>query len=681
MMDDLNTIVLQAQAGDLAAFDQLITRYQDFAMATALRFLDQRADAQDAVQNAFIEAYYSLAKLRNPLAFGTWLRRIVLKHCDRQIRGKKPQFIALDDLALQDEQVAFRPNALLEKLQFEQAIHAAVANLPPIYRMIADGYYLQNQSLTALAHCHNLSYTTTKKRLFTARKLLKARILAMSTIHVETPKAKNNLSDRIRFFIAVRKNELTTVRQILHRSPALVDAVAQWDAGSYGYYNILGATALHWAVGRGNLPMAKLLVEFSADINASNERIAPPLTVAVQMRRPALITWLLEQGADVNKQAHNGQTALHRGVIRQQTALVEMLLAAGADATITDNHGRSALDWAILTHYTQGVALLEAKGMVSSATARPPFTPSSKIIWETGIKIIDAITPLKLGGSNTLMTPISGIGLDVILASLMRSFVDNMGGTVVVIGATRAGFEIENRLLEWRNLGVDRALDVFFSGTTPDSDAARRKPIKLGVKKAVAYSENQPVLLITYANALKVAGAKDLLKPIAENQAITLLCISNQSIGAMLPAELAQVDSAITFDAWRRTQGLFPAIDAVRSIGKQFEHDAHAEIAHAVRRLLARYVDLDIIYRKQGFDGFDMPLFDPQDKVDAMRARLLHHYLCQRLPLVEPWAAVPGEYVALADTLATCRQILAGELDWTDEEEMLDFGRFDPTLT
>ena len=680
MTDDLSEIVLQAQTGELDAFDTLISRYQDFAIATAMRFLGEREAALDAAQDAFIEAYYGLPKLREPLAFGAWLKRIVLKQCDRQVRGFRPKLIPIDTLLLSDDQAAGQPHSMLEQLQFTHAVRAQVATLPDIYRVVADGYYLQQRSLGEIAVQHDLSYSTTKKRLYTARKLLKERMQTMSELQVESPKVDGSFSGRIRLFIAVRKNDLMTVRQILHRSPELVHETAKWDAGSYGWYGPLGSTPLHLAVGHGFLPMAKVLHEFGADVNAANERVGPPLFQAVLMRRPELVDWLLANGAKVNKQASNGQTALHAAVVRQQPNLVAQLLAAGADCTLVDEPGRSAIDWAVLKGYNKCARLLREEGCASSAEPQPQFTPSTNTIWETGIKIIDLMCPLKLGGRNLLATPLSGIGGDVIRSTLMQSFVDNMNGWVVSIGETRPGFEIESRVLQWRNYGIDRAFDAFYVGHKPPTEAAKLKTVARGIAKAVEKAADQPVLLAVRTPILQIEGALEMLAQLDDNRAITLLWNGNETAGALPPA-LEDVDALVTFMQWRRLNYLFPAVDPVRSFARQFENDAHAATADRVRRLLARYVDLDVIYHYQGFDGFDMPLYDPQDKVDAMRARLLHHALCQRVAVAEPWSAVPGQYVALADGLASVQRILAGEIDWTDEKGLLDFGRFQPAQT
>jgi RNA polymerase sigma-70 factor (ECF subfamily) len=70
-------LVERTIAGDRAAFDQLIRKYQRQAVAVSYRLLGNTADAQEVTQDAFLKAFTSLASLQKPAAFGGWLMRIV----------------------------------------------------------------------------------------------------------------------------------------------------------------------------------------------------------------------------------------------------------------------------------------------------------------------------------------------------------------------------------------------------------------------------------------------------------------------------------------------------------------------------------------------------------------------------------------------------------------------------
>jgi DNA-directed RNA polymerase specialized sigma24 family protein len=85
--------------GNARAYEPIVRRFQDMAVAYGYAALGDWQLAEDAAQEAFIAAYCNLPDLRDPHAFPGWFRRIVIKHIDR-IRRRRPQCIALDELAM-----------------------------------------------------------------------------------------------------------------------------------------------------------------------------------------------------------------------------------------------------------------------------------------------------------------------------------------------------------------------------------------------------------------------------------------------------------------------------------------------------------------------------------------------------------------------------------------------------
>ena len=82
-MDDLRNLVLRAREGDAAAFGLLSRLFRPMAERLAVERLGDHHLAEDAAQEALVAAYLELPSLREPAAFRSWLRRLVLKHCDR----------------------------------------------------------------------------------------------------------------------------------------------------------------------------------------------------------------------------------------------------------------------------------------------------------------------------------------------------------------------------------------------------------------------------------------------------------------------------------------------------------------------------------------------------------------------------------------------------------------------
>ena len=82
-MEHLRDALEQAKAGDLDGFASLVERFQDMAVGYSYSILGDFHLAEDAAQEAFLEAYPNLHKVYGPEAFPGWFKRIVFKHCDR----------------------------------------------------------------------------------------------------------------------------------------------------------------------------------------------------------------------------------------------------------------------------------------------------------------------------------------------------------------------------------------------------------------------------------------------------------------------------------------------------------------------------------------------------------------------------------------------------------------------
>jgi RNA polymerase sigma-70 factor (ECF subfamily) len=82
-------LIEQARVGDRAAFEALVRLKVDAVYGTALAILGHEADAQDAVQDAFVAAWRSMASLRDPDRFEAWFGRIVVNACRMSLRKRR----------------------------------------------------------------------------------------------------------------------------------------------------------------------------------------------------------------------------------------------------------------------------------------------------------------------------------------------------------------------------------------------------------------------------------------------------------------------------------------------------------------------------------------------------------------------------------------------------------------
>lgn len=83
---DEATLVVRAQEGDVHAFEELARRHQDALFRVAVRMLGDRADAEDALQEALIDAWRRIGSFRAEAAFSTWMYRIVTNRCTQLLR-------------------------------------------------------------------------------------------------------------------------------------------------------------------------------------------------------------------------------------------------------------------------------------------------------------------------------------------------------------------------------------------------------------------------------------------------------------------------------------------------------------------------------------------------------------------------------------------------------------------
>ena len=175
---DASELVRAAQRGNLAAFAELVRRYQGMAIAYAYAQLRDLHLAQDAAQEAFVAAYFGLGQLDEPAAFPGWLRTVVRTQCHRMTRRRRVEAVPLEragDLAAE----ADAPDGRAEQSEARGHVLRAVADLPRAHREVLTLYYLREYSHREIAEFLGVPATTVNARLAAARGALRARILAM----------------------------------------------------------------------------------------------------------------------------------------------------------------------------------------------------------------------------------------------------------------------------------------------------------------------------------------------------------------------------------------------------------------------------------------------------------------------------------------------------------------------
>src|SRR5947209_19377917 len=123
-------LVARTLAGDIAAFEALVRRYRGLAFGLAYHQLGRFEDAEDAAQEAMVEAYLKLRHLREPGRFAGWLRRIVAGKAAEVARRRREEPLAPEEI-----EAAQIPHAGPSTAALEAEVREALAQLPPAVRL------------------------------------------------------------------------------------------------------------------------------------------------------------------------------------------------------------------------------------------------------------------------------------------------------------------------------------------------------------------------------------------------------------------------------------------------------------------------------------------------------------------------------------------------------------------
>ncbi len=178
--EQLTAVVLAAKDGDRHAFDELFNRYQRAVYLTVLRRLGNEAEAQELVQEVFIQALRKIRQLENPVCFGGWLRSIAQRMAiNRAMRSRSA--VSLDAQRLTCG-FAEGQSPLGEILARERAdqVRDGLDRLAELDRDTLVAFYFHGRSLLEMSDQFDSPVGTIKRRLHVARKRLAKELAAMA---------------------------------------------------------------------------------------------------------------------------------------------------------------------------------------------------------------------------------------------------------------------------------------------------------------------------------------------------------------------------------------------------------------------------------------------------------------------------------------------------------------------
>ncbi|MGK7887035.1 MAG: F0F1 ATP synthase subunit beta [Crocosphaera sp.] len=331
-------------------------------------------------------------------------------------------------------------------------------------------------------------------------------------------------------------------------------------------------------------------------------------------------------------------------------------------------------------------------------------------IFQTGIKVIDLLSPLEKGGKAGLFGG-AGVGKTVLISELINNMVSRYQGVSIFCGIGERSREGEELYREMKEAGVlDNTVMVFGQMNEPPGVRFRVGHVALTIAEYFRDQAHQDVLLMIdnifrfIQAGAEVSGLMGNLpsrvgyQPTLSTELAELeerICNtyynSITSVQAVyVPADdftdpaavhtFSHLSASIVLSRKRVSEGLYPAVDPLQSGSKiltpQVVGNRHYKIAQAVRQTLANYEDLKDIIAMLGLEE----LAQSEQNI-VYRARRLERFLTQPFFTTEQFTGMSGKTVDLEQTLEGCERILNDEFSKYPEKYLYMIGNINEAIS
>ncbi len=327
-------------------------------------------------------------------------------------------------------------------------------------------------------------------------------------------------------------------------------------------------------------------------------------------------------------------------------------------------------------------------------------------ILETGIKVLDVMTPFPKGGKIGAYGG-AGVGKTVIITELIRNIAQEHSGVSVFAGVGERSREGNDLWEEMREYGVlDSTALVFGQMNEPPGNRARIALTGLTMAEYFRDEEKQDVLLFVdnvYRYILAGMEVSALLgrMPSAVGYQPTLSTemgdleerITSTPDGSItsfqavfVPADdytdpgivttFGHLDANVSLDRTLSSQALFPAVDPLASNSRILEPsivgEDHYQAARGIQRILQRYKDLQDVIAILGMEELS-----EEDQLLVRRARKIQRFLTQPFFVGEVFTGIPGKYVPREEAVRGFLEIIEGKHDNTPEQAFYMIGHIE----
>ncbi len=367
---------------------------------------------------------------------------------------------------------------------------------------------------------------------------------------------------------------------------------------------------------------------------------------------------------------------------------------------------------------------VDEKGPVNVTETSPIHRSAPKFVdlevkpkvFETGIKVIDLLTPYRQGGKIGLFGG-AGVGKTVIMMELINNIAIQHGGVSVFGGVgerTREGNDLYNEMIESKVINPDNPEEskiALVYGQMNEPPGARMRVGLSALTMAEYFRDvNKQDVLLFIDNIFRFvqAGSEvsallgrmpsavgyqptlgtdvgDLQERITSTKegsitSIQAVYVPADDLTDPAPATtFAHLDGTTVLSRGLAAKGIYPAVDPLGSTSTMLQADIvgadHYNIARAVQSTLQRYKELQDIIAILGLDELS-----EEDRIVVDRARKIERFLSQPFFVAEVFTGSPGKYVTLEDTIKGFKMILNGELDSLPEQAFYMVGNIDEVI-
>jgi len=170
-MVEKDELVERCKRGDTLAYREIYQRYARAMFNTCLRILNNEAEAEDVLQESFVEAFRNLDGFEYRTSFGGWLKQICVNRSITQLRKRKINWVDIEKVPGNDV-AAEQPVDENEIILKVESVKKAIMKLPDGYRTVLNLYLLEGYDHEEIAEILNVAQSTTRTQFIRAKQKL-----------------------------------------------------------------------------------------------------------------------------------------------------------------------------------------------------------------------------------------------------------------------------------------------------------------------------------------------------------------------------------------------------------------------------------------------------------------------------------------------------------------------------